>query len=86
MAFSEGLLSDGTQDSESWDRALLSPMKQRLVDCIMKEFWIIFNQEWCANIQKCSGGSPKSTSSSISQSQGGTSSTPKQSRKKATAR
>ena len=47
---------------------VLTPMKRALVDRIMKDFWIIFNQEWSANIHKCSG-SP-STSSSTSAIQG----------------
>ena len=41
-------------------------MKRELVNGIMKEFWVIFNQEWPANIRNCSG-TPNSTSSSVSQ-------------------
>jgi len=49
---------------------LLTPMKRSLVDSIMQEFWVIFNQEWSANIRKHSGDSPQSTYSSVSQRDG----------------
>jgi hypothetical protein len=41
-------------------------MKQALVDTIMKEFWVIFNQEWSANIKRHTRASPESSSSSVS--------------------
>jgi hypothetical protein len=34
---------------------LLTSAKQQLVKSIMKEFWIIFNQDWAGNVQKCTG-------------------------------
>ncbi|CAG8955158.1 hypothetical protein HYFRA_00007174 [Hymenoscyphus fraxineus] len=57
----------GIEDSSQQVQLLLSPMRRQIVDRIMKEFWIIFNQEWSASFQKHSGGSPQSTSSSVSQ-------------------
>jgi hypothetical protein len=62
-----GLLMQDMGNPDLSIRPLLTPMKQELVNCIMREFWIIFNQEWSTNIQKHSGGSPQSTSSAISQ-------------------
>jgi hypothetical protein len=62
-----GLLAQDMGNADLPIRPLLTSMKQELVDGIMREFWIIFNQEWSTNIQKRSGGSPQSTSSSISQ-------------------
>lgn len=59
------LLAQTILDSDVAVRPLLSPMKRELVNSIMKEFWVIFNQEWSANIRKCSEGSPDSTSSSV---------------------
>ncbi|KAM3087035.1 protein phosphatase regulator [Clarireedia jacksonii] len=55
------------KDSDLSVQQLLTPLKKKLVDGIMREFWVIFNQEWTANIQRHSGGSPQSMSSSISQ-------------------
>lgn len=43
----------------------LTPMKRALVDHIMKDFWVIFNQEWSANIRSRTG-SPSSSSASAS--------------------
>jgi hypothetical protein len=43
-------------------RPVLSPMKQALVDRIMDEFWTIVNQEWSANLTKCAGETPASSS------------------------
>jgi hypothetical protein len=40
----DGLLSQD-QMEESLTRPIFSPMKQELIDRIMKEFWVIFNQE-----------------------------------------
>ena len=69
------LLAQMIQDSEVAVRPLLTPMKRELVDDIMKEFWIIFNQEWSANIRNCSG-TPNSGSSSVSPNKGETGNEP----------
>ncbi|KAF4614326.1 hypothetical protein G7Y89_g15411 [Cudoniella acicularis] len=45
---------------------VLDRMKQGLVDSIMREFWVVFHQEWTSNIKKCGGGSPDSMTSSVS--------------------
>lgn len=40
-------------DGESWKDYLetdLTPLRHTLVERIMKEFWVIFNQEWTANV------------------------------------
>jgi hypothetical protein len=40
---------------------ILDPMRQALVERIMDEFYLIFNQEWAARITQCPGGcSPSS--------------------------
>jgi hypothetical protein len=36
---------------------VLAPLKQAMVERIMTEFWVIFNQEWSASIRKCAGAS-----------------------------
>ncbi len=43
-------------------RPVLSPMKQALVDRIMADFLTIINQEWAANLTKCAGETPASSS------------------------
>jgi hypothetical protein len=65
------LLAQTIHDSEVAVRPLLTPIKRELVNGIMKEFWVIFSQEWSANIRNHSG-TPNSTSSSISQNKGET--------------
>jgi hypothetical protein len=35
---------------------VLDPMKQALVDRVMGEFWLIFNQRWTSNINQCVSG------------------------------
>jgi hypothetical protein len=62
------LLNPSQEGAEVLIRPALTPMKQVLVDGIMKEFWTIFNQEWSANVRKCSGDSTSSTSRSGSES------------------
>jgi hypothetical protein len=44
-------------------RPMLSPMKQALVDRIMEDFWVIFDQGWSANVTKCTGKTPTSSAS-----------------------
>ncbi|KAL3427305.1 hypothetical protein PVAG01_00814 [Phlyctema vagabunda] len=52
-------------------RPAIDPIRQRVVDSIMKEFWVIFNQEWSANIKRRSGNSPPdSTSPSAAEEKG----------------
>ena len=36
-------------------KPLLTPAKQRLVDRIMQEFWILFDQDWIGNVRSCTG-------------------------------
>jgi hypothetical protein len=69
------LLVQTIHDSEVAVRPLLTPIKRELVNGIMKEFWVIFSQEWSANIRNRSG-TPNSTSSSISQNKGETGNEP----------
>jgi hypothetical protein len=40
---------------------ILTPAKDIVIDKIMKEFWIIFDQDWAANVQR-RGSSPTSSS------------------------
>jgi hypothetical protein len=61
------LLIQTIENSQVSVRPLLSPMKKELVEGIMKEFWVIFNQEWSANMRQCSGESSMSMTSSVSQ-------------------
>lgn len=44
---------------------VMTSMKQALVDSIMDDFWLIFNQEWSANIRRCSGSPSTSSSGSV---------------------
>ncbi|KAH8589251.1 hypothetical protein B0O99DRAFT_725623 [Bisporella sp. PMI_857] len=44
-----------SEAKESLIIPILTPMKQRLVDNIMAEFWDIFNQEWTSTLRKCAG-------------------------------
>jgi hypothetical protein len=41
----------------------LDLMRQALVERIMDEFWIVFNQDWATGITQHSGGSPNSVDS-----------------------
>lgn len=43
---------------------ILNPMKQDLIESIMKEFWTIFNHEWSTNVRNCASGPSGTTSSS----------------------
>jgi hypothetical protein len=56
--------NDHTEGEKNLLRPILSPMKQDLVDRIMAEFWTIVNQEWAANLTKCAGETPASSSPS----------------------
>jgi hypothetical protein len=38
-------------------------MKQAIVGHVMKEFWVIFNQEWSSNVRKCAGDAYNKSSS-----------------------
>jgi len=38
-------------------RPVLAPLKQAMVERIMTEFWVIFNQEWSASVRKCADAS-----------------------------
>ncbi|KAF4627619.1 hypothetical protein G7Y89_g10534 [Cudoniella acicularis] len=60
------LLSRITWQPEIIVNLELDRMKEALVDTIMKEFWVIFNQEWSANVRRHTGASPESTSPSTS--------------------
>ena len=61
-----GILHDdllSTIDSErkgSIVLPVLTRMEQRLVDTIMTEFWIIFNQQWVSTLRQCTG-TPETT-------------------------
>jgi hypothetical protein len=62
------LLNPSPEGTEVLIRPALTPMKKALVDGIMREFWTIFNQEWSANIRKCTDDSSSSKSFSGSES------------------
>ena len=52
---------------KSFIRPILCPLKQRIVERIMTEFWVIFNQEWQSNIKSCDSTPSTSTDSPESQ-------------------
>ena len=62
-----GLLARDMRSPEMSNQALLTPLKEKLVDSIMREFWIIFNQDWRTNLRKHPGGSSQSRSSPAAQ-------------------
>jgi len=35
---------------------VFGPLKQAIIEHVMKEFWVIFNQQWSMNVRKCNGG------------------------------
>ena len=45
------------EDQDALIQPVLAPLKQAIVERIMTEFWVIFNQEWSASIRKCAGAS-----------------------------
>jgi hypothetical protein len=75
----EGIHVETSIEGESLIGPVLTPMKRALVEGIMKDFWVIFNQEWLANIRKCTN-SP-SAPSSASNPPGSSPSSDKSSRK-----
>lgn len=54
-----------SRKSEKLIAPSLNSMKRGLIDGIMKDFWVVFDQEWSANMRTCTGtpGSSSSTSS-----------------------
>ena len=44
-------------------------MRQRLVDRVMQEFWLIFDREWSNGFKECAGASPYSGSSGSAKNQ-----------------
>jgi len=61
------LASDKTKHSDLLMDQVLTPLKQAMVERVMKEFWVIFNQEWSVSVRKCAAA-PTSTSSPASSS------------------
>jgi hypothetical protein len=51
-------------------KPLLTPAKQRLVDHLMQEFWILFDQDWMGNVRSCAGSESVSESGRASISDG----------------
>jgi hypothetical protein len=45
------------KDQDALIQPVLAPLKQAMVERIMTEFWVIFNQEWSASVRKCAGAS-----------------------------
>ena len=58
------LQSASFDQQENLIAPVLNPMKQDLIDDIMKEFWTIFNHEWSTNLRVCTGDSSSPSSSS----------------------
>jgi hypothetical protein len=67
---SEGIGSDFSANNDHCDRIddmygdpenvleeVLDPMRQTIVDRVMNEFWVLFNQTWSANITQHTGNS-----------------------------
>lgn len=54
--------NDHAEGEKNLLRPIMSPMKRDLMDRIMAEFWTIVNQEWAANLTKCAGETPASSS------------------------
>ncbi|CZR55765.1 uncharacterized protein PAC_05653 [Phialocephala subalpina] len=69
---SSGELSDDSEANLECEDAnvsnFLEPLQQALVDRVMDEFWVIFNQNWDAGVREHAGTSHASTSSSPSNS------------------
>ena len=65
-------------------RQILDPMRQDLVECIMDEFWIMFDQHWAAQFTQCPGGPSPSEQSNYQSAQANTLSsiTPQQKRQR----
>jgi hypothetical protein len=57
------LISGNQNAAKDLTRPILTPMKQAIVGRVMKEFWVIFNQEWSSNIRKCAGDAYNKSSS-----------------------
>jgi len=68
--FQSEVLDGDVEKSTALIKPALTPMKQALVDLIMGEFWIIFNQEWTGNIQKRAGASSTPSPSTTPSSKG----------------
>lgn len=58
-----GELSD-TPEESTLDHDVLEPMRQALVDRVMDEFWIIFNQSWDSGYREHARGAQDSSSPS----------------------
>jgi hypothetical protein len=58
--------SKGLENEHSLAGPFISLFKSKLVDRIMQEFWLIFNQDWTSNLRQCnpsnSGSGPGTTS------------------------
>ena len=52
-------------------KPFFDPLKQAMIEHVMKEFWVIFNQEWSMNARKCNGGGASNSSSSRDSSKQG---------------
>jgi hypothetical protein len=60
------LISGRSMQHERMVRTLLSPMKRAMIERIMKEFWVLFNQEWSASARKCAASVSSPSSSATS--------------------
>ena len=68
----DALADISTHYHDEYSLALVKPVltyaKRQLVDHIMEEFWILFNQGWVRNVRKCTGSTSVSGRESSSSS------------------
>ena len=57
------LISVNQNAAKDLIRPVLTLMKQTIVGCVMKGFWVIFNAEWSSNVRKCAGDAYDESSS-----------------------
>jgi len=57
------LVAEGSCGSSKNIEPVLSMTKRKLVDQLMEEFWLIFNQEWRSNLRSHTGSPSASTGS-----------------------
>ena len=57
QAIRNEILYEKIKDQDALIWPVLAPLKQAMVERIMTEFWVIFNQEWSVSVRKCAGAS-----------------------------
>jgi hypothetical protein len=52
-----GAVEDESDSRQDIIAPVLDQMRKALVDRVMEEFWVIFNQNWETGVNECAGGS-----------------------------